>query len=227
MNMAGITVRKRKRIKRFSERAILPVAAIVAAVLLLAVSLAVRRPLYAAAAETARDEAVRALSQAVPMALEGFSGAFISIETVGKECFVINADTALVNRLIAAVTEGARELLLKSGGVGVTADLGTASGLAILSGRGPKVSARFEPLGSVRAEPVSSLRSSGINQSLFVLELKLTARVLVQLAGKDEEIEVKTTVPIAETVVVGRVPQVYTNVADEEDMLNLIPNEVP
>ena len=47
------------------------------------------------------------------------------------------------------------------------------------------------------------------------------------IGGRSEEVEIKTAVPLCETVVVGAVPQVYTNVADEEDMLNLIPTDLP
>ncbi|HBG75565.1 MAG TPA: sporulation protein YunB, partial [Clostridiales bacterium] len=35
---------------------------------------------------------------------------------------------------------------------------------------------------------------------------------------------VSTKVPIAETIIVGDVPDSYVNVADEDQMLNLIPN---
>ncbi len=226
--MDGIMIRKRViRFSRTGKRA--RAFALAAALLLFPVllSLAVRAPLRAAAYEKARDEAVRAVTSAVSSALDAEEGGFLHAENVGGECFIINADTVKLNRLTAAVTETARELLLRNGSIGVSVDLGTASGIAILSGSGPSVGARFTPLGTVTAEPVSSLRSSGINQSLFKLELRVTARVLVMLAGSDEEMEIKTTVPIAETVVVGRVPQVYTNVASEEDLLNLIPNEAP
>lgn len=231
MSEGNIVIRKRaSRFKRFPKKALLPFlacASAACALLLAVLEIAVRAPLREAAYETARDEAARAMTRAVSEALADGEEGFLSVESAGEESFVINADTVRLNRLIGAVTEGARELLKSSGSLGVSVGLGEASGLAALSGMGPRFNASFTPIGSVTAEPFSRLCSAGVNQSLFILELRLTARVLVRLAGRNEELEIKTTVPIAETVVVGRVPQVYTNVANEEDMLNLIPNEAP
>lgn len=82
-------------------------------------------------------------------------------------------------------------------------------------------------MGSVGSRITASLKSAGINQSLFSVELILTARIRVFIAGADEELEIESTVPLQRTVLVGQTPQVYTNVANEDDMLNLIPNGLP
>ena len=83
------------------------------------------------------------------------------------------------------------------------------------------------PLISKTRAQKSSLRSSGINQCIYSVDLILTAHLQLVLGGRAQVIEVTGRNPICQTVIVGRVPQVYTNVANEDDMLNLIPNEVP
>lgn len=47
------------------------------------------------------------------------------------------------------------------------------------------------------------------------------------MPGIYELIRVSTEAAIAENIIAGEVPQVYTNVASEEDMLNLIPTDLP
>ena len=47
------------------------------------------------------------------------------------------------------------------------------------------------------------------------------------LPGVTDTIQVSAEAAIAESIIVGDVPEVYTNVANEEDMLNLIPSDKP
>lgn len=54
----------------------------------------------------------------------------------------------------------------------------------------------------------------------------MTASLKLVMAGVSETVTVQAEAAIAENVIVGDVPQVYTNVASEEDMLNLIPTDV-
>ena len=112
------------------------------------------------------------------------------------------------------------------GSGGVSVDLGSAMGF-VPTGGGMDIRVGFTPKGSVTPHISANLRSSGINQSLFSVELTLTAHLRIFLAGIDDEMTVSNTVPICETVIVGKVPQVYTNVANEEDMLNLVPTSLP
>lgn len=187
-----------------------------------------RAAFAAVAAERVNAGVAEQLNIAVSETIAAFPGeSMLSVTQTGEESFLIIADTARLSAVSSAVTAKAQRLIDKAGDEGASVELGTVSGLSLLTGRGPRMGIRFTPLGSVKGDIISSLRSSGINQSLFTVELKLTASVRVILAGHDETVTVKTTVPLCETVVVGKVPQVYTNVANEDDMLNLIPTDVP
>jgi sporulation protein YunB len=222
-------VYKRKRPKR-GKRMLRFIAG--AAVLLLIISALAERSLSgsvrAAAAACVSERASRVLaSAAAETLLNREPEELLAVTKTGEESFLIIADTARINALAGEMTHLAQELLAGSGAEGVMLPLGTLTGLALFSGRGPELDIRFTPIGGAEGSLSSSLRAAGINQSLFSIDLTLYARIRVLLAGRDEEITVKTTVPICETVVVGNVPQVYTNVANEEDMLNLIPTDVP
>ena len=145
----------------------------------------------------------------------------------GERMYMLAADTLAMNRLAAQCTNTAQDKLSNLGEQGVNIALGTITGIPILSGIGPPINIRFTPAGSVRSEFESSLVNSGINQTLYRVKIILTAEVYIILPGISHSVEVSAQTAIAESVIIGDVPQVYTDVSDEEDMLNLIPTELP
>ena len=225
----SIRIRKRRR-PRLRTRLLIAAAALLAALTLClaAVNGAVRAPVISFALEKARAMALSALNEAAICVLESGEISLPALEkTEEGGCLVITSDQALLNIAAAHITREAQRRMeaLASGSTAV--DLGTASGFVPLSGSGPRLEIRFSPLGSVSSDITASLRPAGINQSLFSVELRLSASVRVFIAGADRELEIESTVPLQRTVLVGQTPQVYTNVANEDDMLNLIPTELP
>lgn len=222
-------IRKRKR-KRSAKRVFIALAVIVtaAAVSLALINSALRGPIIGTARERVRELTSRAMNEAVIRVLER-EGVFMpSLEsTVTGGTVTVTADTAKLNLIVTEITHEAQELIEELGTEGVSIGLGAAMGLVPLSGSGPEVRAAFAPTGSVVSEVSSKLRSAGVNQSLFSVELTLTASVRFTAAGANEEVSVTASSPLIETVLLGQVPQVYTNVANEDDMLNLIPTELP
>ena len=143
----------------------------------------------------------------------------------GEKVYMIQADTRQMNMLASDCCAAAQTRIAAMGEQGVSVPLGTVSGITYLSGRGPGIRVMFTPVGSVESDFDSELVSSGINQSLYRVNIRLTSTIRLIMPGVSHSIEVSAKAAIAESIIVGEVPQVYTNVADEEDMLNLIPTE--
>ncbi|MBR3382944.1 MAG: sporulation protein YunB [Clostridia bacterium] len=222
--------RKKKRPGRKRVPALALAAALAAGALAVMglVYSAVRRPLIVSAVERVREEVSRELTAACAEALEGEPSLVPDLtREQTEEALVIEVDAAGLNALLVRAGALAQERVSGLCEDGVSLELGAATGLPSLPGRGIRVSAGFAPMGSVSAEAHSGLRSSGINQTLFSVDVTLKASLRVFVAGAVEEIDVSGTMPVCRTVIVGSVPQVYTNVADEEDMLNLIPTDLP
>ena len=55
--------------------------------------------------------------------------------------------------------------------------------------------------------------------------IRVTASIRLIMPGISRSIKVSSEAAIAESIIVGEVPQVYTNVESTDDMLNLIPTE--
>lgn len=145
----------------------------------------------------------------------------------GERVYMLNANTRNLNILAADCADKALEFISSMGEQGISVPLGTITGIAFFSGKGPSVKVYFTPVGSVQSTFNSKFISSGINQTLYRVNLELTASVKLVMPSVSKTIEVNAQAAIAESIIVGDVPEVYTNVADEEDMLNLIPTEIP
>ena len=143
----------------------------------------------------------------------------------GEKVYMIQADTRQMNMLASDCCAAAQTRIAAMGEQGVSVPLGTVSGITYLSGRGPGIRVMFTPVGSVESDFDSELVSSGINQSLYRVNIRLTSTIRLIMPGVSHSIEVSAKAAIAESIIVGEVPQVYTNVADEEDVMNLIPTE--
>jgi len=86
---------------------------------------------------------------------------------------------------------------------------GTLTGSNLLSGMGPNVTIRLVPAGSVVSTAENNFTSAGINQTRHQIMLKVEVTLKAVLPTSTVETKVENTVCIAETVIVGDVPNVY------------------
>jgi sporulation protein YunB len=88
--------------------------------------------------------------------------------------------------------------------------IGTLTGSPLLAGRGPRISVRMESVGSSSAWFENEFTSAGINQTNHRIVLHITVSVAILLPGFSTATEVENEVTVAETVIVGAVPDTYT-----------------
>ncbi len=129
-------------------------------------------------------------------------GSVAALETDVLHCNFLCADTLLL--LLQRMKETNR--------LRVGIPLGNLSGLALLSGKGPVCRTEFLFTGKASAYLASEFTKSGINQTRHAIYLVLSAETLLFLPHKEEQLRVETRVPIAETILLGRVPDAYTEI---------------
>lgn len=90
----------------------------------------------------------------------------------------------------------------------------------ILAGWGPKINIQIMPIGTTQSEFKGNFMTAGINQTKHRIELDIKEKVVVVVPLVSTSIEVTSTIPIAETVIVGDVPQTYLDIsgADSEEI---------
>ena len=76
-------------------------------------------------------------------------------------------------------------------------------------GRGPAICARALSVGTVSAEFDSRFTDAGVNQTLHRVWLEVSIPITVLLPGGPVEVPVETEVCVAETVLVGQVPDTF------------------
>lgn len=108
----------------------------------------------------------------------------------------------LANQLIADLSS----LTVKEFGIPV----GNLTGSPLFSGRGPKIPLKILSVGTVHTEFENTFVSSGINQTLHTIFFKVSVDIQVLIPGNIAETTVENKVNIAETVIVGTVPDNYT-----------------
>lgn len=136
---------------------------------------------------------------------------------------MLRADTMRMNELAAQTALRAAEELNRAENQFVRIPLGAALGIKSLSGFGPKMSMQILPVGAVHASFDTEFESAGINQTRHRIFLTLRATVSLIIPTGSQVVEVQSTMPIAESIIVGEVPDSFVDVNDQKDILDLIP----
>lgn len=129
----------------------------------------------------------------------------------GGQITLIQINTIDINRL---ETETALEVTKTLDNVtlyGVSVPLGTLTGSKVLANKGPNIKVFLQPMGTVQVNTTEAFESAGINQTRHRIVFEITARVKIIQPMMDTDIFVKTDIPIAETIIIGSVPQALLN----------------
>lgn len=122
----------------------------------------------------------------------------------------ISGNMAHVNSLSTAILESVMDSA-DDGTIKVGIPLGNLFGINLLSGKGPDINVEIVMLTSSRTDFKNVIRSSGINQSEYQLMLEITIDIDVLVPWGTESATTVTEVIIADTVIVGKVPDTYLN----------------
>ena len=175
----------------------------------------------------ARAMAVRILNEAAAELLSTGEVTYDSLMQVTtddrSQVRLIQANTPEMNRLAAQVSLLSQEKLHTTRDQAVHIPLGSALGLTLFAGAGPKINVRILPVGSVHAEFHTDFQTAGINQTRHRISLTLTAQVQLVIPTGAQTVEASTQVAMAESIIVGEVPETFTDVGNDMDMLDLVP----
>ena len=136
---------------------------------------------------------------------------------------MLRANTMRMNELASQTALLAERELGSAENQVVEIPLGAALGVSFLSGFGPRLEVQSLPVGAVHTSFDTEFETAGINQTRHKIFLNLRATVSLIVPTGSQLVEVTSTVPIAESIIVGEVPESFVDVNNEEDMLNLIP----
>ena len=174
----------------------------------------------------ARTLAVTALNETVEEVVQEGVGYDTLVRVTKDEqgqVRLLQADTSAMNHLAARVSALAQEKLDRTENGSVQVPLGSALGLTLFAGAGPKLRVQVLPVGAIAARFDTEFQAAGINQTRHRILLTMTATVKLVIPTGAKTVEASTQVAVAESIIVGEVPQSFVDVEDKDDMLNLIP----
>lgn len=210
---AGLELPKLRR--RGRGKRLLLIAAVCALGFLVWIALYLRSLSSGTALSDAQDLVTFRINETVHRVLSeknyGY-GDFVTLEKDGEgNITAIITDTARIDLLSS-------ELLMEiskaadNGQLDVVVPLGDLLGAGVLQGRGPRIPVRVGMMTSSIVRFENDLVSTGINQSRHTLLLVARVDIDLLIPWGSMHTTVESEIPIAETVIVGRVPSTYVNV---------------
>ena len=124
---------------------------------------------------------------------------------------MIQANTVILNQIMAKtvneVIESSKQLETNE----ISVPLGQVTGSIFLAGYGPKIKVRIIPVKQVAVEVENKFEQAGINQTRHLIYFKINTKIKIAVPLVNKDVAVSTTVPLADTIIVGDVPQTYLN----------------
>lgn len=119
---------------------------------------------------------------------------------------MLKADTMKLNRIACDVALSSQNELKKIGQVGLELPLSYVAKNNILSGFGPNITVKMQPIGYIETKYVSNFEGAGINQTRHRIFVEVKTKIRIILPSNNNEIEIIHQVPICETIIVGKIP---------------------
>ena len=121
----------------------------------------------------------------------------------------IQTDIVKLNRIYADLSLDIQDRLLDLRDERISIPLGTVFGDSLFAASGPKINVKVIPTGSVETDCKSEFVSAGINQTRHRIYLEVKTCVGIVVPLMDKKTEITTRIPVAETVIIGDVPEFY------------------
>lgn len=188
---------------------------IVSVIIFILVDIAIRPVVKENASFIVKNEMTALINECVSGFLESenidYNDLVIVTKTATGEISAISADAVNINKLKSKITKIITEELTDSKGEKIKIPVSNLLNSYLLNGKGIKVKVKLTGYGFVETDIVSEFESSGINQTLHRIYIDVNLSVNTNVGTLRTTETVKTTVLLAETVLVGNVPGVYLN----------------
>ncbi len=167
----------------------------------------------------ARVSSILAINEAVLGELEktgiGYEDLVQVSTNAAGEVTAVQTDAAAINRVKSQLTNAVSARLAMMELEEVEIPIGTLLGWQIFAGRGPVIRFQVVPASFVESNITSTLESAGINQTQHKILMDFTVEMSAIIPGYTTSVEVNTQVSIADTLIIGEVPQFYAITGEE------------
>ncbi len=171
-------------------------------------------------AETTANETVAQVLQAHTAACRSLIAVSYNSDNILSD---VRVDAATVNTVKTAASAAVTDAFAGISTLTVDIPLGAMLGLTWISGLGPRVSVPLSMTNSVFTTVTSSLEDVGMNQASYRVNIHVKIHLWVVTPAEYAEVVVETDFPMAEAVLLGEVPENFTQVyGDSQDTIGEI-----
>ncbi len=172
--------------------------------------------LETACANEARILCNSALNRSLELKLEQINAQCADLIIVKRDSLgqitTLETNSVEVNKLQAMLSEAVNDELQKTTEQTVSIPLGTLTGIQLLSGKGPKIDFLASMYSHVGTDISNSFDTAGINQTRHQVIITFDISMTALLADYSTTVNVTNDVCIAETIIVGTVPQTFADI---------------
>lgn len=129
----------------------------------------------------------------------------------------ISANIIELNKLSSQISYRIQEKLNNLDKVSVQIPITSMIGLNVFSGYGPDISIKLLPMGNIETKFETKFASEGINQTKHTIYMNILSSITVVAPFIGSSVECNSTVTIAETIIVGDIPDTYYNIEGLEE----------
>lgn len=134
----------------------------------------------------------------------------IAIERDGKgDIQAISSNAFQINRIARDTAYMSQENLNSMSQDGVEVPLGALTGISAWAGFGPKLHLKIIPISNVACRFVSKFEDAGINQTKHSIYLEIVADISIIMPTGTSNFASLTEVLVAESVLLGKVPETF------------------
>lgn len=169
--------------------------------------------------------ATKVLSEETLEILSDINISYSDIITINKDTnekiSSIETNIHTVNLIKSKITKNITQTLIDMKNYSFEVPIGTLLSQNLLLGRGPNITIIINPVGYLQCDILSNFESVGMNQTKHQITLRLAIDVNTIIPFKRASTKIITNFLISETIIVGEIPQYYTNiVSDNESILS-------
>lgn len=209
---------KRKRRKSNKKRNIsLSILICLVVTLLFALNHELKMKLRDIAVYKCKNSATDMINESIQNTLDDLDFTYNDLVEINKnsenEITSVSCVSSKINNLKTDISDEINKGFENQDKNGFSIALGTISGINLFSGVGPEITIHFEKEGSVKTNIKSSFSSAGINQTLHRIYIEVSSDIVAVAAAGTYKSNVKTEFLLAETVIVGEIPERYASIS--------------
>ncbi len=126
----------------------------------------------------------------------------------------VEFDTITITKMKASIISLVQNKIASNENINIKVPVGTLTGNQFLNNRGPNIDISFRMSSAIYSKISSTFTSAGINQTLHKIILDISADIYFVMPWYRTTGSYETEFVLAETIIVGDVPDAYTNVIE-------------